>query len=157
LNARRGQGIPLYPQMPDRQAASDEIPPAWADQVFIRLAKSISDFAGLIEDRSHRVDEYQPDAVATADSAAVFQTSPDYDQYPIIVESVLVTGPAAAVATLALGKRNWSITMPASGILVIGPVKFSLGRNDQRTLTPAIPGAWSLEVMGYADIGYRFK
>ena len=58
--------------------------------------------------------------------------------------------------TLKLGKRFWSLVMPASGILVIAPVSFSLSRSDDRILSSLVPGDWALELSGYAIKG-RFS
>src|SRR5258707_1207626 len=44
--------------------------------------------------------------------------------------------------TLKLGKRFWSLIMPASVILVIAPVSFSLSRSDDRILSSLVPGDW---------------
>ncbi len=55
--------------------------------------------------------------------------------------------------TLKLGKRFWSLIMPASGILVIAPVSFSLSRSDDRILSSLVPGDWAFELSGYAIKG----
>lgn len=53
--------------------------------------------------------------------------------------------------TLQLGDRVWSLTMPASGVLIIAPIAVMLQRSDLRQLTVSAPGEYSLELMGYAD------
>jgi len=58
---------------------------------------------------------------------------------------------------LKLGKRAWSLELPSSGILVIAPVCINLDRNADRSLTASVPGDWSVELMGYADVRYRYK
>lgn len=57
--------------------------------------------------------------------------------------------------TLQLGKRAWPLLLPVTGILVIAPVQFKLGRSDNRLLNAAVPGDWSFELMGYAETGRR--
>lgn len=65
------------------------------------------------------------------------------------------TGPqltAASGFTLQLGDRTWSLTLPATGFLVIGaPIGLILARNDVRQLTTLISGQWTLELMGHCD------
>jgi hypothetical protein len=55
---------------------------------------------------------------------------------------------------LQLGDRVWSLTLPASGILVMSDVNILLGRNDRRVLTSSLPGEWTLELTGFADNRY---
>lgn len=277
--ARRPEYLSPYPSMPRRKVPGDPgenrepgTPEEWWDQVVTRFMQSISDLSGLIEDHSHRVDEYQVQALGTNESVLSVQTTPDYEMYPEIIESVIVTGPSVATTTsptqgtvgnnaaiaaataggvalpsvndslsgfdiqlstvgtaamtvtvsnvtggpytytiptgqqslsvrypvplngfsgppqiawsstasavgnasiygianvaatatstpftLVLGKRSWNLNLPPSGILVIAPVKFSLGRNDTRLLTSATAGDWGLELSGYADVTYRWK
>jgi hypothetical protein len=76
---------------------------------------------------------------------------PIYDMMPEKIESIIVSGPAAAAATLTLGDRQMPLIMPASGIVVIAPVAILLGRNDVRQLASAVPGIWFVELMGIAD------
>lgn len=59
--------------------------------------------------------------------------------------------------SLQLGKRYWTLLLPASGILPIAPVRFSLGRNDVRQLTSSVPGDWSLELCGYANFTESYR
>lgn len=149
-----------YPRMPPTRA-QDETPvgeEGWLREAVIRLERSISDATSLIEDNSHRVDEFQ-NLSSVAESVTSVQTTPDYDMYDAIIEAVVVTGPTTGNVpfTLQLGKRIWSLQLPATGILVLSPLKMSLGRDDQRLLTSATAGPWALELMGYADIRYRYK
>ena len=53
--------------------------------------------------------------------------------------------------TLQLGKRTWQLALPASGVLVIAPIKISLDRSDTRKLTAANAGDWAVELCGYAE------
>lgn len=59
--------------------------------------------------------------------------------------------------TLKLGKRVWNLLLPPTGILVIAPVQFSLGRNDDRILTSPVPGDWALELCGYANFTESYR
>lgn len=149
-----------YPRMPPTRAANqtpigDE---NWLREAVTRFERSLADLTSLIEDNSHRVDEFQNLSPASGGNLQV-QTLPDYDVYPEIIEAVIVTGPVTGNVpfTLQLGKRIWPLQLPASGILVIAPIKISLDRDDQRTVTSGTAGDWTLELMGYADIRYRYK
>lgn len=149
-----------YPRTPPTRA-HDETPTGedgWIREAVKRFERSLSDLTSLIEDNSHRVDEYQNLSPASGGNLQV-QTFPDYDTYPEIIEAVIVTGPVTGNVpfTLQLGKRIWPLQLPVSGILVIAPIKLSLDRDDPRQVTSATAGDWTLELMGYADIRYRYK
>lgn len=149
-----------YPRMPATRA-HDETPlgdAEWLREAVRRFERSLSDLTSLIEDNSHRVDEYQNLSPASGGNLQV-QTQPDYDVYPEIIEAVIVTGPTTGgvAFTLQLGKRIWPLLMPAAGIIVIAPIKMSLDRDDLRQVSSATAGDWTLELMGYADIRYRYK
>jgi hypothetical protein len=120
------------------------------------LRKSLADMANLMEDRTHRVDEYRVQNLG-ADSNSQVSLQPEYEVSEII-ESIIVVGPAATPAfTLQLGKRAWNLVLPVSQVLVIAPVRISLGRNDPRILTSAIPGDWSVELMGFANFTESYR
>ncbi len=59
--------------------------------------------------------------------------------------------------TLKLGRRVWSLLLPATGIMVISPVAISLSRSSDRLLTSPVAGDWSLELLGRTDTKYRIK
>ena len=61
--------------------------------------------------------------------------------YPVIVQ---------------LGDRVWNLTIPFTGVLELSPKKLILAYQDIRQLTAAIPGAYSLELLGVADVRNRF-
>lgn len=152
------RGMPVYPRTPDRvvpHPAETPVAPDWLHEELQQFRKAIGDLTKLIEDTSHRVDEYQTQAIN--ESNLTIFTTPDYDVYPEIIEAVMVTGPTNTAFTLQLGKRLWTLTTSAVGFFFIGPLKMSLDRDDSRVLTSATPGNWSLELMGYADVRYRFK
>lgn len=148
------------PQTPTRtRDATPEMTPEYLYEVFTRMAASMSDFTSLIEDTSHRIDEFSNQGTVV-ENVTTIQTFPDYDAFPIIVTSVLVTGPSNAAGTaftLQLGKRNWQLVLPVTGIIPIAPVYFSMNPQDPRVLTSATAGNWAMEIMGHADIRYRYK
>lgn len=84
-----------------------------------------------------------------AESELSITLQPSYE-FTERIESVIITGPAGA-CTLQLGDREWSLVIPASGIIVIAPVAIYLGRNDTRMLTGSSSGNYALELMGHAD------
>lgn len=149
-----------YPRMPGTRAA-DQTPIGdenWLKEAIVRFERNLSDLSSLIQDNSHRIDEFQNQS-QVAEAVTSIQTFPDFDMFDAIIEAVVVTGPTTGNVpfTLQLGKRQWSLQLPASGILVLAPLKMSLGRDDQRVLTSATAGPWALELMGYSDIRYRWK
>lgn len=134
-----------------------ELPHDYMTEVLTRLHASISDFTKLVEDKSHRVNEFQGMGL-NGESVTQIQVFPDYDMYDEIIESVMVTGPASTAFTLNLGKRAWTTVLTnAQGIFLVTPLRMKLGRNDTRILNSATAGNWTLELTGYADIDYRYK
>jgi hypothetical protein len=57
--------------------------------------------------------------------------------------------------TLQLGGRNWPLSLPQTGILVISPVAIRLNQDDLRQISSPVAGPWNLELMGHADVPYR--
>lgn len=156
---RRVQTLSPYPKTPDRRVTEKETAPSpdWVDGAVSRFLAALGDLTKLIEDTSHRVNEYQVQGLLSPEgNNFTIQVTPDYE-VPEIIESVIVTGPPATAYTLQLGKRQWDLTMPASGIQVIAPVKLSLDRDDQRIVTSSTAGNWTLELCGYADFRYTWK
>lgn len=117
----------------------------------VHLRKQIERVATMAADNSRPFDEYNVQSVAT-ESTPFVQVQPQWE-YPEIIQSIIITGPAAATAVLQLGDRFWNLVMPASQILMLaGPLGIVLNRSDPRILTPTIAtGEWSLELMGHAD------
>ena len=115
-----------------------------------RFAANIGQIARELENRSKPVDEYNSAAITGAGSSASLTVAPTYEYMPEKIESIILTGPTGAVS-LRLGDRIWSLTIPASGILVIAPVALLLSRTDDRILTPGSAGVFTLELMGIAD------
>lgn len=117
----------------------------------IHLRKEIAKLPPMIDDHSKPFDEYNVQTLAV-ESTPQITLQPQFESSEI-VQGILITGPAAATATLKLGDRVWSVVMPASQVLFIGgPLGICLSRSDDRILTPTVAtGEWSLELMGYAD------
>lgn len=114
------------------------------------LLEQLVSIARNAENRANPVDEYNSAGVTGAGSSASITVQPTYEYMPEKIEAIIVTGPTGAIS-LQLGDRIWSLTIPASGILVIAPLALMLGRSDARILTPAAAGTYSLELMGIAD------
>jgi len=134
--------------VPDREPPA---PGALVASALARMAGMLSDMRRIAEDRSRPVDEYIAQTL-TAASVTALQVPPQFE-IPERIESVLITGPTGA-CSLQLGDRNWALTIPVSGVLLISPVSLLLNRNDNRILSSATPGAYFLELMGWADERY---
>lgn len=115
----------------------------------VHLKKQLQNLAIMLEDRSRTVDAYQPQEYGSGSSSSNIELQPQWEAGETIT-SIIVTGPAGTV-TLQLGDRVWPLTIPASGIIVIAPIKLYLDRSDRRILSFATPGAYTLELMGYGD------
>lgn len=144
----------IFTRHAEPQPVSNKEPPAPGALVasaLARMAGMLSDMRRIAEDRSRPVDEYIAQTLVPA-SVPFLQIPPQFE-IPERIESVLITGPAGA-CSLQLGDRNWALTIPASGVLLISPVSLLLNRNDNRILSSATPGAYFLELMGWADERY---
>jgi hypothetical protein len=143
--------MPVYPDMPNRHVKPEDnfIPPEFLAEQIRRMADNLGRLSGLVEDKSLKFNEYNAQPLA-GDSITSIQLQPDFE-FTEVVEYIIITGPAAATFTVNLGKRTWQLTMPASGILTITPVKLYLSRSDQRALSTSTAGNWSLELAGYCD------
>lgn len=115
----------------------------------LHLRQQLERIARLADNAAHPVDEYNT-ASGVAGTTSVVTVQPTYDFWPEKIESIIITGPTGVI-TLQLGDRVWSLTIPASGILVIAPVALLLDRTDDRILRSATAGAFTLELMGRAD------
>jgi len=115
----------------------------------VQLREELKRIPVMLADRSRRVDEYNVQSM-TVESLTQVLVQPQFETGEII-ESILVTGPTAGVTSLQLGDRFWSLVIPSTGFVIISPIAIMLSRNDNRILTPASAGEWSLELMGYAD------
>lgn len=113
----------------------------------IHIRQQLDKIPRLVQDQSRPFDSYTPQSVGESETTIVVQPSYDMDE---IVTSFLITGPPGAV-TLQLGDRIMALTIPASGIINVGPTAIRLSRNDARTLTAATPGQYNVELMGFGD------
>ena len=117
----------------------------------LHLREALSELARRIENQAHPVDEYNTVPLTGAATESVLNLLPTYEYMPEKIISILVAGPPASVVTLILGDRQFPVTIPAAGILPIGPVAMMLGRSDPRQLVASTPGTYFLELMGFAD------
>lgn len=137
---------PVPPATSDEETESE----SYEERGLGQLLDQIGNIARQAENRSNPVDEYNSAAISGAGSSASLSVPPTYEYMPEKIESIIITGPAGGIV-LVLGDRQWSLTIPTSGILVIAPLALILGRGDARMLTSGTPGAYTLELMGIAD------
>lgn len=70
-----------------------------------------------------------------------------------IYSAQITASPVAYTFTLQLGDHYWPpITLPVSGYFESTPEVMELGPHDRRILTAALPGQYSFELFGYADV-----
>jgi hypothetical protein len=136
--------------MPPRTTDAEMAPGEFAALGLTKLLNQLENLARQAENRSHPVDEYNTAGSSVAGTTTSVTVQPTYEYMPEKIETVIVTGPTGAI-TLQLGDRVWALTVPASGLLVIGPMALLLSRTDARILTSATPGVYTLELMGIAD------
>lgn len=138
---------PAAIQVADRDAVAQQ----YIVEAFAQIKRDIRAIAKMGQDITKPVDEYNAQEWIGATSPAV-TLQPNWE-YTEKIESIIITGPAAGVTSLQLGDRFWPVlTIPASGVVVIAPVGILLDRTDSRILTPTVPGIYSLELMGHADV-----
>ena len=135
---------PILPGVPDIEQA----PMKYIALALVHLRNELAKLPVMLEDNSHPVDEYQPQELI-ADATSNITLNPQWE-VPEIIRAVLITGPAGAV-TLQLGDRTWNLTIPAAGFILISPLWLLLSRSDNRILTAASAGNYTLELMGHAD------
>lgn len=131
-------------QVPD----IEQEPMKYMALALVHLRNALAKLPKMIEDQSRPVDEYRVQSNA-ADSVTQINLPPQWET-PELIKSVLITGPAGTV-TLQLGQRFWTLTVPAAGFILIAPLFLQLARDEPRILTPAVPGQYTLELMGHAD------
>jgi hypothetical protein len=142
----------IHTRQPEPPLTTDEdIPPkGYLTQGLTLLLTQLTNIARQAENRSHPVDEYNSAALSGAGSSASVTVPPTYEYMSEKIETIIITGPAGAI-TLLLGDRIWQLSIPATGVLVLGPMALLLSRQDARTLTAASAGTYTLELMGIAD------
>jgi hypothetical protein len=124
-----------------------ELSPGYVLNSLMALRNSLGTLARLIENRGYPVDEYN----TGTGTGTVLTLTPTYEYMPERIESVIVTGPPASVITVQLGDRTWNLVIPPAGVLSIAPLGVILGRSDIRSLTAAVSGQYTLELMGYGQ------
>jgi hypothetical protein len=140
---------------PIKAEDTDYSDPAFIIQGLARLREALGELARQTENRGNPVDEYNTTPITGAATESTVTVLPTYEYMPEKIEAVIIAGPPAAAVTLILGDRQWSLVIPAAGILPIGPLAIILGRNDPRQLVAQTPGQYFLEVMGIADRRFR--
>lgn len=143
-------GNPRTPIVPDAPAP---INPEYLARALSQLAQNVEDLASIIKSRNNAVDEYRPQSLG-GETVLSYTWQPEYEGTEVI-ESIVITGPPAGTCELSLGARNWNLVMPASGFLLIAPVKVRLERSAGRYLTAGAAGDWAVELMGYVDVGRK--
>lgn len=139
-------------EVPGSEPAFDR---PYIDRLVSQVQRSLDDIAQFYVDQTNRVDEYRVQGNVTGGESLTTQfILPDYECDEIIT-SIIVTGTPAGAFNLQLGKRDWNLIIPATGILILGPVQIKLGRSDIRQLTAAVAGDWAFELSGYAETGRR--
>lgn len=144
----RGSNAPIGAQ------DEEQFVPEYIAAGMLELREALGEIARQISNRGNLVDEYNSTPITGAATESVVTVQPTYELMPEKIEAIIVCGPTGPV-TIQLGDRQWPVTIPASGIIVIAPVAVILNRNDDRKLTAQTPGAYFLELMGVAD--RRFK
>jgi hypothetical protein len=138
-----------------RAEDQEQFSPDFIAAGMLELREALGKLARQTENRSNPVDEYNTASLSGGATTAVVTLQPIYEYMPEKIISVLVAGPPAASVTLILGDRQLPLILPPSGILPIGPLGMILGRNDPRQLVSATPGAYFLELMGWADARFN--
>jgi hypothetical protein len=143
-------------ETPIRAADEEQFSPEFLAAGLMEMRESLGRLARVIENRSHPVDEYNTATLSGGVGVgAIVNLLPTYDQMNEKIIAAIVAGPPAASVTLVLGDRNIPMVIPAAGIIPVGPMGMILGRNDPRQLIAATPGAYFLELMGWADRRYN--
>lgn len=141
--------------VPDPGEAPKSKPPEYyLEAILTQLHNRVRDLALTIDDRTRPVDEYQVASTEAPIATSEVIAQAQFDQITERITSILVTGPPSTAFTLQVGDRYWELLTNASGFVLIGPVSMFLERTDNRILTSATAGNWTLELMGWADARY---
>lgn len=155
--SRRHRNGEFTPKPLDRTVAdrSDDELSAYIRQEMQQLRRVVSDLAYLIESRTTEVDE-KAYAQLTA-QLTQFSTQAEYQSE--IIETIVVTGPPNSAFTLQLGSaaRVWNLNTGPNGFCNLINLKIRLDELDQRQLTSAVVGNWTLELMGRQNPRLRFS
>lgn len=155
--SRRGRIGEFTPKPLDRTVADrpDEESSAYLRQEMAQLRKVIGDIAYLIQSRTTEVDEKNSATL----SATLTNFSVQAEYQSEIIECVIVTGPVNSAFTLQLGSaaRIWNLNTGPNGFCIMQPLKIRMEELDQRILTSAVAGAWTLELFGRQNPKLHFR
>src|SRR5580704_18050284 len=99
----------------------DPTDPQYLIKAFHALNTRALDIAKMVGDMSRPVDEYIENPTVS-ENVATLEVLPQFEQISERITSIVITASPGAVGTLQLGDRLWDITIPASGVLHIGPI-----------------------------------
>lgn len=105
-----------------------------------------------LEDRTRPVDEYNISSSTQAQT--ICEVQPQFDQFSERIESILLTCSPPQTVMLQLGDRQFPVIMPATGVIVLGPLSMLLDRNMRRIATTTPAAEITMELMGWADERY---
>jgi hypothetical protein len=140
---------------PIRATDEEQLSPEYIAKGLLQVREALWELARQTENHGHPVDEYNSCPLGSNSSVTALNLQPTYEYWPEKILSVLVVGPPAAAITVTLGDRVWPLTLPASGVLPIGPVALILGRSDTRQLSAQTTGQYFMELMGFADARFN--
>jgi hypothetical protein len=126
----------------------EQAPAKYVALAFTHLYQQIEKLSAKIADLSKPVDEYRPQEL-TPDSALTMTLQPQWET-PEMIRSIIITGPPGNIV-VQLGDRTWQLAIGPQGFLVIAPICIILSRSDNRILTGAVAGQYTMELMGHAD------
>jgi hypothetical protein len=130
-------------------APGEKTPAEYMAEALIELRDNLKAVVKMAGDATKVFDQYQPQTLL-AESETTITLQPSWE-YTERVESLLITGPAAATVTVQLGDRVWPLIIGVSGYIYFDKLGVLLGRSDVRQLTASVPGNYSFELMGHAD------
>lgn len=150
--AHKPDGHQVHLRQPEQHEVPliEEQPMRYIALALIRLKEQLDTLANKAIDQGRPFDQYNVQEVGVAQAIGQITLSPSYEVEER-VESIIITGPAAATVTLQLGDRIWSLIIPSTGMFEVDGIAVILGRDDIRQMTMGTPGQFSLELMGHAD------
>jgi hypothetical protein len=116
----------------------------------VEMTRQLKALAKMAADVTKPVDEYQPQELLAESETNIF-LQPNWE-YTEKIETVLITGPVNAAVTVQLGDRTWNLLIGVSGFINLQHLGLLLGRSDNRILTATVPGNYTFELMGHADV-----
>lgn len=116
----------------------------------IRLKEQLDTLADKAIDQGRPFDQYNVQELGVSQALSQITLNASYEVSER-VESIIITGPAAATVTLQLGDRIWPLVIPSTGMFEVDGIAIILGRDDIRQMVMTTPGQYTLELMGHAD------